>query len=257
MTNKEFFERLRNQFNNGNDYLIELLRLRGFVIEERADGLHLNDNPHKDDSACLRKLFTEYHCGELIGSRIIIDAGADVLSLEGMFADEPPIEGIYERTGSGNGFRHRVHGEDVPVALLDPFIARYIKAISACSVRVKASCDGNHPRMDRLVIMIEDRVSRLWHQMIYEKCLAGMCSVSWNRDYTAAELRPDNKYNTYYDLNKAAAWLYGHRQEIRGILNRTLREIAGCFRDHSEGEIERSFVVKADSLFDESMPLLR
>lgn len=246
-----FFERVRSGCETENEYFVELLRVRGFALETVKDALYLSDNSFKEDYAFLSDLLTRFGCGSIEGKKLILNDNAKGELLEELFTDEPPIEGGFSGGGAGSGFRHRVHDTNVPVALIDPFIACYVKAISACSVRVKASCDGNHPRLSKMLIMIDDNISRIWHRLIFEKRLAGKYYIKWNGDCTAVEFNHETKYETYYELYTAARELYSMRKEIRDILNKALREIPPeLFRSASEAEIEGAFIQNATQLFD-------
>ena len=255
MTRQEFFETIKNNCNNEIEYLIELLKLRGFLFDTINGELCLNDSSYREDAKFLSELLTQCRCGSLIKKRVILNAGANSTDLEKIFVESPPIEGVYEAAG-GNSFKHRMHGESVPAELLDNFIARYIKAIAACNVLVSASCDGNHPGMNKIFIMTKERTSRIWHKLICTMCLAGRYNINWNSDCTAVEFDDTSKYSTYYEMNRAAEYLYANRQEIRGILNTVMKEMAGSFfLEHSAEEIEYKFIKRASELFCNSLLL--
>lgn len=251
MTKDDFFAALRSQCGNEREYLLELLKVRGFLFENLYGELHLSDSSYKEDAWYLNDLLIQCGCGKMENKAVILLSQPNIEAMEKIFADNPPIEGLYENsTNGGSNFKHRIHGESVPVELLDPFIARYIKAISACSVPTTASCDGNHPQMNRMYLMIKDRTSRIWHKLICVMCLAGVYNIKWNVDCTVVEFDETTKYSTYYEINRAAEYLYEHRQTIRGILNTAMMDMAGCFfQDHSADEIEQNFINKATQLF--------
>ncbi len=257
MNREDFFVELRQKCNNETEYLLELLKLRGFLFENLHGELRLSDMSYKEDAWFLNDLLVQCFCGKMKGKEVFLLSKPNIAAMEKVFADNPPIEGAYENDANGRStFKHRIHGETVPVELLDPFIARYIKAISACSVPTIASCDGNHPQMNQMYLMIKDRTSRIWHKLICVMCLAGVYEIKWNADCTAIEFDEKTKYNTYWELNRAAEYLYDHRQIIRGILNTAMMDLAGCFfQEHSADEIENAFINKVTQLFCNSVLL--
>lgn len=257
-TREDFLAEIGKNCRNRTEYLIELLKVRGFLFEKLYGELHMSDTSFKEDAPFLNELLRQYGYGHLEGKKVVINPNPDPILLEALFVNDAPIEGSYEGAGgSGSKFKHRVHGESVPVKLLDPFIARYVKAITACSVPTTASCDGNHPQMNQMFLMIKDRTSRIWHKLICMMLLAGVYDIRWNSDCTAVEFDESVKYQTYFEMNRAAEYLYDNRQEIRKILNSAMREMAGSFfLNHSAEEIEKAFISKVSMLFCNS-PLMR
>lgn len=68
---------------------------------------------------------------------------------------------------------------DVDPLYLEPFIARYVRAINRCGMETFYSCDGWHKRPDKsqeLVILFRDRYSWIWHMVLCEyNNIDGLC----------------------------------------------------------------------------------
>ena len=120
----------------------------------------------------------------------------------------------------------------IPVRLLEPFIARYIKAISACGVATWCSCDGNHGNREKFYRILIDfvGVTFYWHKMIFEKCLAKRFKLDFNfsrdRGNLKFEFPASDKWKAYIELNRAAEFLYNNRKKIRQIKSDTIQQVA-------------------------------
>lgn len=254
MKRDAFFHKILERCNSIEQYLVELLRVRGFLIDEESGIYSLSDNGHTGDGEYLLKLLKKYHLGAVDGNAITIYSGIHVEDFIQEFAENNQIgfPSIMVNK-SWKYFKRREHGEKVPVSWLEPFIARYIKAISACCVLTVGSCDGNHPGKNKMFIMTEGKGSIPWHNLICEKCLVDKFAIHWMRDYTAMRFSTKTKYATYSEVNMAAEYLYSHRKEIRKIKHLAFSDIKNSFlKSHTSEDIEREFIGRASELFDES-----
>ncbi len=249
----EFFERIRRNCSTECEYLIELIKMRGFFVEVTDDGLCLSDNAHSDDIKYLDMLLLKTGCGSVQGDMIILNPQSDTAAFERVFDDRPIYGSESVSNDYGwNFFRQRKHGRKIQVGYLDPFIARYIKAISACCVFTAGSCDGNHPNRRKMIVDIEGEASTVWHQLICRAYLIGRYKIDWSEDYCKIIFDRETKYRTYYEVNRAATFLYEHRQAIREIKQRAFDGMtASYFRHHSNHEIKGAFIERAERLLFE------
>lgn len=254
MTKDEFFEELRRKTDSNKAFIIEVLKLRGFLFDDSSDELILSDNSYSSDSKYLYKLFEKYNLGKMVDGRIEInDADCAAFIQEEFRENNQIVSESCSRNYGWSYFKRREHGHKVAVSWLEPFIARYIKAISACCVLTVGSCDGNHPQRDKMLIMTEGMGSIPWHKLICEKCLVGKYDINWINDCTAIKFSPNTKYDTYYEVNKAAEYLYSNRKEIRRIKAAVFQGLSDSYlKHHSSDEIEKEFVGRASELFDSS-----
>ncbi|WP_352398535.1 hypothetical protein [[Clostridium] aminophilum] len=254
MTRKEFFEKIRSKNRSNETFVIELLKLRGFLFDDNPVNLVLSDNSHSLDEEYLLELLEKYNLGKIKDGRIEINDVdcTEFIQTEFRESNQIQIPSCWKNR-SWQYFKNRIHGEKVAVRYLEPFIARYIKAISACCVLTVGSCDGNHPQGNRMYIMMDGEGSNSWHKLICEKCLAEKFDIDWINQYTAMKFSPMNRYNTYYEVNKAAEYVYSLRKEIRNIKNAAFQDISSSYlKHHSSEEIETKFVDIAAKLFDRS-----
>ena len=117
----------------------------------------------------------------------------------------------------------------VPVWLLEKFIARYVKAISACGIQTHGSYDGNHhrPRYRGICIKISSVMGKIWHKILCERLLYKRFKFRWVEDNgrIIIKIHKMNKWFVYSELNRAAEFLYNHRIEIRQIKHEVCKEI--------------------------------
>ncbi len=68
---------------------------------------------------------------------------------------------------------------------LEPFIARYIKALNAIGLNTDWSCDGNHvieDKKNRMQIGFPERLSMLWHDALCRHHPAFQNGLVWHHD---------------------------------------------------------------------------
>lgn len=286
MNRVEFFEKIRGECSSEREYVIEILKLRGFLFDESPNGLIISDNSSIDDKRELDALLMKYHLGYVRRKKVIIENTdcAELISTEFRANYWRNYEvGYTSWRGNWKYFKHREHGDRVSAMALEPFIARYIKALSACCVLTWCSCDGNHPLCQRLLIYMIGDASTLWHKLLYRKCLAPRFGLNfvfernsalmyflvepeylayYNRyranRYGAEEIPDTNepKFSAYYKLNKAAEFLYTNRQALRKIKQAAMMDIPACRLRHRslKNEVAKEFEAKASELLDRAMP---
>lgn len=258
MTRDEFFGRIRQECSNQQDYYIELLKARGFLIDVINGKYYLSDNSHSDDAGYLAEIIGDN--GQAIEAEgntfeIVLKDNPDVLPLENLFSVNAQIGG--EAEGNGCGwfyFKHRIHAAKVPVNMLDPFVARYIKAFNACCVMTDGCCDGNNHGQNRVSITITSGACEEWYELICRKLIAGKFNIIWGNGYRFITFKRQDKYLVYFELNKAAEYIYNHRKELRDIKSAALAAdwTPSDFR-HRSDIVARVFIRKASRLLDEML----
>lgn len=245
-----FFNALKDKCSSAEEYAAELLKARGFLLED--DGLVLSDNSHKDDAAYLNALLTADDLGEVRDGKIFIAPNANV---EKIFYSKL-INGCEAWLGMEITWERFVHDScapKVPLSYLEPFVGRYVKAISACGVATWCSCDGNHPNAQRILIDFSGEPHKVWHEVICRRCLTGRFNLKWRRGCSAIEFNASNKWQTYVEFNRAAEFLYNNRLTIRQI-RREASDAVGLrnARTLPSDELAKIFSERADELFDKT-----
>lgn len=254
MTKDELFEKIKNDSASDEEYLIKLLEFRGFLIDSVQQGYSLSDNGHVKDAAYLDELLQKYDIGQIEDNKIIIIHAENAESLFDEFKEKQQISVCACSNDLGwNFYKHVRYGRKAAVSWLEPYIARYVKAVSACGVMTVGSCDGNHPNRKYIFLQLENSCSGSWHKIICKKCLSGRFNIEWDDGYTRIYFRPDTKFDTYYEVNKAAKFLYDNRIKIREIRESSLHNLTRDYiKHHTNQEIEEEFIEQAEKLFDES-----
>ena len=253
MTRNEFFEVIKGS-KSEELYLIELIKLRGFLIEKDEKGYYLSNNSHRDDGVYLNELLTKYSLGYVEEDRVFIENANKASLFENEFAEETQIGGETGQKDLGwQYFYKHPCGFKAKVRELEPFIARYVKSISSCGVFTEGSCDGNHKNAKVMYIQICISGSYEWNELIVKKLLVGKYRLKWDKiGYAGIFFDDDTKYDTYFELNKAAEYLYDNRITLRDIKHKALENYTGGFiRRKDSTIIEDIFVKNASELLDD------
>lgn len=252
---ENFFNAIKQKCFDKEEYAAELLKARGFLLEDK--GLILSDNSHKDDARYLNQLLTKENLGEVKGNEIIIFQNANV---EKIFYINNFIGFEVSRgyAKSWYTFASDDFAPKIPLGILEPFVGRYVKAISACGVRTFLSCDGNHPRaMKEINVGISGTPYSVWHKILVDRCLSERFKIFKNCLLKNGDLRIKfnkiNKWKVYIELNQAAEFLYKNRIKIREIRREASDEIIKVckIKKLSKDELAKIFTDKANSLFDD------
>ena len=252
---KIFFNALAEKCSTDAEYAAELLKARGFLLEDTE--LALSDNSHREDVWFLNLLLQIYKLGEVKDGKIFIRPNAEV---EKIFFIDNRIGGeAFDYPASWKIFVQTKFAPKVAVSDLEPFIARYVKAISACGVGTCGSCDGNHPpdyrfpirSLQELYIDFISEPDRLWHEIICKRLSDGRFNLNWDSEYSKIEFDKATKWQTYIELNRAGKFLYDNRIKIRQIRREALSGITtGMARRLPAQELAEIFSERANELFD-------
>lgn len=251
---ENFFDAIKEKCSSDEEYSAEILKARGFLLE---DGLILSDNSHKNDGVYLNKLLTEENIGKVQNNRIFIFPNGNVEKI--FYKDNRIVGEAFFYTHDWRRFIHHDYAKKIPVRLLEPFIARYIKAISACGVQTWCSCDGNHltsNEFQKILIDFEGYPYEIWHKIICERLLLRNFHLDWDKNYSKIKFRGDDKWKIYLELNRAAEFLYNNRIKIRKIRREVSDEIKfgrsrTMIKKMSSEELAEIFSKNANKFFDE------
>lgn len=249
---EEFFSAIREQCSSSEEYAAELLRARGFLLED--DELVISDNARlPDDEEYLDRILRERNLGETRERKIILSPGAN---MEELFFVDNRI-GLISSCGWHEHWRRFVHDKmppKVPVSWLEPFVARYAKAISACGVKTYLTCDGNHPEKrppHKIIVECEGQPGEVWHKMLCGICLSAGFKLGWDAGCKEIRIREKDKWSTYAELNRAAAFLYRNREALRNVRWGASEAISPSMtRRLSDEELVKIFSDKANSILE-------
>lgn len=248
---KEFFDIL---INTSNEKLrtVNFLKIRGFLLDERNSSWYVSDNSHIKDFLDLNDILTQNHMGEVDEyGKVIIHQQVTADVLECLFKHKHRVQFESESNyRDWQWFRRREHGYKIPTMDLDPFIAMYVKAISACGIETWFSCDGNNHRDYAIEIGMNGLPNIFWHKVLWEKLLATRFELPWEREYQYIPLY-ENKFKIYAELNKAAMFLYNYRMQLRDLKKNVMSIITPATENRlSNKEIEGIIQLRVDDFLN-------
>lgn len=223
----EYIYKILNKSQNKTEQVYLLLSARGFLLDYQNSNIYLSDNSARKDINDLALVLKEGNVGCLENSKIILNDSIDFDYLKNLFklfnsiSHEVEFHMNYKWSKS---FGNREHGIKVPVLDLEPFIARYIKAISSIGLLTTYSCDGNHTYPNGcLHIKFKDRYSAVWHDIINGKIINDNINQSFNWIYSddcidaKIKFTEANRLDCYYELLCRANYLYDNRKSLRNL----------------------------------------
>ncbi len=240
--------------SSNEEAIISLLKARGFLIDSVQDKYCLSDNSYPpvcqlqksyktSDLEYLKSILRETEIGFVDNQeRIRLEKTDDITVqhfAEYLFPREP-VDPIYPeemcfKDYSWKYLRSNHYGEKVAVCCLEPYIARYVKAISSCGLSTKSSCDGFHKNSHALFILFFCKPYELWHVHLWKHYLSKLFKLEWNRTYSRISLK-NNRFLTYSNINRAAEFLYDNRIELRQTLNNSVQYITESLTKHYSTE---------------------
>lgn len=218
---------------------IEVLIARGFIFES------LGNNQYKyyfdrDHSRYTEGERTDYDdLFNLCESTKMgfFDTKTGVLSIENEGIDLIPI--LFTNDGRSfpvcewdQGFdfyfEHPFYFNPVGVLELEPFVARYIKALHACEIRTDFCCDdyGFHNTVSRrdhkghIIIRATGLLWKKWHKWVVEHYISTTIPLQWNDECTEIIFEREQVAEVYNNLQCAAGILFENRKKIVSIYNK-------------------------------------
>ena len=259
--------------------MYKVLSARGFLLELNDDIIKVLDNNHVDDFDYLDMILKELRIGRVsitmcdsnnvkvndkyggypYDATHIVKTGVIEIEKEvdiGKFTDKMLITdriGI-ECCGGTNKewwwFLDRINGEKVPVRILETYIARYIKGLSACGLATCRSCDGNHKVLEDKVYLDFDTKP---NDLFYDAICKSVLNKKFDFNYRfAMPLNEENQYSLYYNLNIAGEFLFNNRDYFRKIKTNFYIRYNSKFlnKDANKEKLEADFIEYLKTSFD-------
>lgn len=249
MTENDYFSEIIAGANTEKEQITRILSARGVLLFEENEKLYLSDNAAIDDIAFLSEMFQTHQLGSINPiegkdrlAEINISPRATVLNAIDFFKEQRHVSfPITEQSQPWWNLIKHSFASKVDLQVLEPFVARYVKAISACGVATNYSCDGNGPRQNCIDVR-SPYPFNIWHRIIYQFIIPKEYSfasyISKNRLFFVQK----NQFDCYLLINKAAEYLYNHRFAIREIKAKACSTITASNLKHlTNDEIEALF----------------
>ena len=246
---QDFFSEIISNSVTTEDRIFAILEARGFLLTKRDGKLYLSDNADKDDITFLSEGFEKYALGTVIPTNkgnelaeILVSDSAKVEDAVSFFNEKNFISfPIIESHQSWGMLVNHPFGKKVPLRILEPFVARYVKAVSACGVTTSLSCDGNSQGQNCIKIRAEYPFN-IWHEMLCDCFIPHKYGIKFD-DEGRWYFSHKTKYSHYLKLNQAAEFLYRNRMRIREIKSKACSTItASAIKHLSDEELSALFV---------------
>lgn len=191
-----------------------MLRKRGFLIDKVKEQYFLSDNSDVSDWDYLNDILVNDNWGKVYrDGRIEIRTEISKNDFGFLFNESPRgligTESNIKELGWYKVYRHR-YTDKIPVAWLEPYIARYIKALSSCGISTGGCCDGNHPGMEKMFIEFDGPIYQEYHALLWQYYLNMRFDIAWNDKYNEINLK-ENREHQYEMLNIVAEYIYENR----------------------------------------------
>lgn len=124
--------------------LIKILEARGFLLEHQDETISVSDNSclkargDLNDHDFLDQLLRQAGIGQVNNRIMTIHGECSTEALAELFLQHSGCEGFGYSFKDWANFQRRQHGQKIPLCLLDPFVARLVKAISAIGINTSA-----------------------------------------------------------------------------------------------------------------------
>ena len=238
MNKKGFFEALLSECTSNEEKAVRLLHLLGYFIHEKDGEYYLSDNASSQDAEVLEGLFRTYSLGEnrrQIPPKVMrrdeqalfYPQDKSIMDLSFSVSEDSIAVIINEcfksvRVGCEAGpwnmtwsdFLKGKQPAKISAVYLEPFIASYVKAASACGVSTCYSCDGNHINGGK-VICRSDYPFSIFHKRIWQD-VSTKFEIKGNIE-KGIPFDDDSQYDLYYKIYQAAHYLYENRIHYRDL----------------------------------------
>lgn len=261
---------------NSKEAIIEVLKIRGFLIEEHEGHYYFSDNAMCDDVRYLKVLLKKYKLGLIHDKNGYVTGSRrcwppfDVVARSYVYKTIKPycieiviyptaelddaIDLFYDmgRNGAEAGppkytwdrFRIEQLPPKTRVEDMESCVAFYGKAISACGVSTSGSCDGNHENGGSIFVFASYPYN-IWHKCIWDFIITSKfgnipyIGEKGNIKFSGEQEQAD-VYEMVYEI---ASFLYSHRMEIRKLKTECINRVGKKYiKKHTNYEIENLFV---------------
>lgn len=271
-----FFQNILHDCKDNIESIKALLTARGFLLEEFKGELYVSDNATVSDIEFLSNLMQKYNLGNVIDNKdyvlksrrswdffsqsyeylsikphsvkVAINNDAKIEQAIKIFEEATRIsfESVTQ-SFSWTKFYVERNAKKVSVNILEPYIALYVKAISACGVDTSMSCDGNHKGANKIYVS-SNYPDSVWHEFIWNNIV---CKHFGTIPYigNGIPFTQENQFETYKLVYDIAAFLYNNRKSINCLKNDAIVCINKAYRkNHTVEEIKQKFLSECENM---------
>ena len=235
--------------------LIKILEARGFLLEHQDGKISVSDNSFLkvagdlNDHDFLDQLLRQSGIGQVNNRIMTVHGECNNEALAELYIQHSGCEGFGYSFKDWANFQRRQHGQKIPLYLLDPFVARLVKAISAIGIYTHYSCDGHGK--NKIQVGISSKYYRAWFETVMRALWGNDASPTCHWKFVKEGLleisNPENDViSLYEEVQMVAQLLYNHRIALRRskslcmvclregeVINLTCRQLVKVFGDRS------------------------
>jgi len=247
---EKFVEKVTDGKNKYSDRFYEIFSARGFLLEiDSSSGIvRLSQESHVDDCEFLevlqntnyKKIYKKPHFDSIeeddkedvsrhrhayfdnIDTQLF-DIN-NIKYLNELFTHEIPIDEFrlnWKRDwyGKYNQFKEVVHLPKIRVYDLEPFIARFAKAISSIGISTWSSCEGHWGTP--AYIIFDRKYHRIWFQTVLNKFIKKklnlVCNWKWLDNRCTISSPGKDILEMYLEIQEVARLIYSYRDSLINI----------------------------------------
>lgn len=246
--------------------IIKILKARGYLIDEKYGKYYLSDNAAILDVELLNVGMKKFELGHLtfadwnFGDKIEpftieiqISEAATIQNAIDFFEDVGGMSEALFTNCNWKYFVRRIHGHKIATYYLEPYVAYYVKAVSACGVVTCSSCDGNHNRKGPIYIAVSYPFT-IWHEYIWRyivcRKFGKLPCIGEKIDFYNLQ----SQKHVYQQVYEIADYLYRNRIIIRDIKKQTVNKFTNRYlRKLGHKDTEKIYRQECERVFaDES-----
>ncbi|MDP6923592.1 MAG: hypothetical protein R2568_00845 [Candidatus Scalindua sp.] len=247
---EKFVEKVTAEKNKHSDRFYEIFSARGFLLERDSgsDIVRLSKESHLDDCEFLealqninyKNIYKKPHFDSIEENSkddaaqyrhaYYDDIDTQLFDIDNnnylheLFTHVIPIDEFrlnWKRDwyGKFNQFKEVVHLPEIRVYDLEPFIARFAKAISSIGISTWSSCEGHWGTP--AYVIFDRKYHLIWFQTLLNKFIKKKlnlaCNWKWLDNRGTINSPGDDTLKMYLELQEIARLIYKHRDDLINI----------------------------------------
>ncbi len=244
---EKFVEKVTKGKSGYSDRFYEIFSARGFLLEKESSSntVRLSREPHVDDCEFLevlqdinyKSVYKKPHFDSIAeddkedSARYqhayfdsidtqLFDIN-NVKYLQELFTHVIPIDEYrlnWKRDwyGKFSQFKEVVHLPEIRVYDLEPFIARFAKAISSIGISTWSSCEGHWGTP--AYVIFDRKYHLIWFQTLLNKFIKKklnlVCNWTWLDNRCTISSPGKNSLEMYLEIQEVAKLIYNHRDSL-------------------------------------------
>ncbi len=282
---EKFVEKVTAEKNKHSDRFYEIFSARGFLLERDSgsDIVRLSKESHLDDCEFLealqninyKNIYKKPHFDSIEENSkddaaqyrhaYYDDIDTQLFDIDNnnylheLFTHVIPIDEFrlnWKRDwyGKFNQFKEVVHLPEIRVYDLEPFIARFAKAISSIGISTWSSCEGHWGTP--AYVIFDRKYHLIWFQTLLNKFIKKKlnltCNWKWLDNRGTINSPGDDTLEMYLELQKIARLVYKHRDDLINIKQHVTSLLTNEHKKMNKKNLLNTFEDFFDTTIDEN-----